>query len=137
MRGLRLEWRACCVMMTLRRLLGRVQRTASVREIRAAFFSLIALAIVTLVYTRWLHVTNATIIALTLLFIVLITAATSRLRVAVITSIASMLCFNFFFLPPVGTWTIADPQNWVALFVFLAVSLVASDVSDAMLSNGP
>ena len=72
---------------------------------------------------------NATIVALTFLFVVLITAATSRLRVAVITSIASMLCFNFFFLPPVGTWTIADPQNWVALFVFLAVSLVASRLS--------
>jgi two-component system sensor histidine kinase KdpD len=40
-----------------------------------------------------------------------------------------MLLFNFFFLPPVGTWTIADPQNWVALFVFLAVSLVASRLS--------
>jgi two-component system sensor histidine kinase KdpD len=100
-----------------------------VRELRAAVFSLIALAGVTLVYTRWLHVTNATIIALTFLFVVLITAATSRLRVAVITSLASMLCFNFFFLPPLGTWTIADPQNWVALFVFLAVSLVASRLS--------
>ena len=40
-----------------------------------------------------------------------------------------MLCFNFFFLPPVGTLTIADPQNWVALFAFLAVSLVASHLS--------
>ena len=99
------------------------------RELRAPFFSLIALAGVTVVYTRWLHVTNATIVALTLVFIVLVTAATSGLRVAVITSIASMLCFNFFFLPPVGTWTIADPQNWVALFVFLAVSLVASRLS--------
>jgi two-component system sensor histidine kinase KdpD len=101
----------------------------TVRELSAALVSLVALAAVTLVYTRWIHVTNATIVALTFLFIVLITAATSRLRVAVITSIASMLCFNFFFLPPVGTWTIADPQNWVALFVFLAVSLVASRLS--------
>ena len=40
-----------------------------------------------------------------------------------------MLCLNFFFLPPVGTFTIADPQNWVALFAFLAVSLVASNLS--------
>jgi two-component system, OmpR family, sensor histidine kinase KdpD len=101
----------------------------TVRELSAALVSLVALAAVTLVYTRWIQVTNATIVALTFLFIVLITAATSRLRVAVITSIASMLCFNFFFLPPVGTWTIADPQNWVALFVFLAVSLVASRLS--------
>lgn len=99
------------------------------RELSAALLSLVTLAAVTLVYTRWIHVTNATIVALTFLFIVLITAASSRLRVAVLTSIASMLCLNFFFLPPVGTWTIADPQNWVALFVFLAVSLVASRLS--------
>jgi two-component system sensor histidine kinase KdpD len=40
-----------------------------------------------------------------------------------------MLGLNFFFLPPVGTFTIADPHNWVALFAFLAVSLVASNLS--------
>ena len=61
--------------------------------------------------------------------VVLLVAATSRLRVAVATSIVAMLCLNFFFLPPVGTFTIADPQNWVALFAFLAVSLVASNLS--------
>jgi len=99
------------------------------RDTRAALLSLASLAGVTLVYARWLHVTNATTVALTFLLVVLITAATSRLRVAVVTSVASMLCFNFFFLPPVGKWTIADPQNWVALFVFLAVSLVASRLS--------
>jgi two-component system sensor histidine kinase KdpD len=47
----------------------------------------------------------------------------------VVTSIVAMLCFNFFFLPPVGTLTIADPHNWVALLAFLAVSLVASHLS--------
>ena len=41
----------------------------------------------------------------------------------------AVLFFNFAFLPPVGTFTIADPQNWVALFAFLAVSLVASNLS--------
>jgi len=100
-----------------------------VRELRGALVSLIVLAAVTVVYVRWLHVTHATIVALTFLFVVLITATMSRLRAAVIASIASMLCFNFFFLPPVGTWTIAEPQNWVALVVFLAVSLVASRLS--------
>src|SRR5438874_505447 len=91
--------------------------------------TLAAIAAITLVYTRWLHVSNATTVALTFLLVVLVAAATSRLRVAVVASVASMLCFNFFFLPPVGTLTIADPQNWVALFVFLAVSLVASNLS--------
>jgi two-component system, OmpR family, sensor histidine kinase KdpD len=39
------------------------------------------------------------------------------------------LSSNFFFFPPVGTFTIADPQNWVALFSFLATSLIASRLS--------
>jgi two-component system sensor histidine kinase KdpD len=114
-----------------RRAVARIaaERTSTLRDSRAALLSLTSLAAVTLVYARWLHVTNATTVALTFLLVVLVTAATSRLRVAVVTSMASMLCFNFFFLPPVGTWTIADPQNWVALFVFLAVSLVASRLS--------
>ena len=72
---------------------------------------------------------NATTAALLLLLIVLVVAATTRLWVAVATSIAAMVAFNFFFLPPVGTFTITDPQNWVALFAFLAVSLVASNLS--------
>jgi two-component system sensor histidine kinase KdpD len=73
------------------------------RDTRAALLSLTSLVAVTLVYGRWLHVTNATTVALTFLLVMLITAATSRLRVAVVTSMALMLCFNFFFLAPVGT----------------------------------
>ena len=99
------------------------------RDIRATFLSLASIAAVVLVYTRWLHATNATTVALTFLLIVLVTSAVSRLHVAVVASVVAMLCFNFFFLPPVGTWTIADPQNWVALIVLLAVSLVANRLS--------
>jgi two-component system, OmpR family, sensor histidine kinase KdpD len=88
-----------------------------------------AIAAVTIAYGRWLHVTNATTVALTFLLIVLVVSAVSRLWVAVAASIAAMLAFNFFFLPPVGTFTIADPQNWIALFAFLAVALVASNLS--------
>lgn len=98
-------------------------------DLRSTGLALAGVAGVTVVYARWLHVSNATTVALTLLLVVLVTAATSRLLVAVLTSVASMLSFNFFFLPPVGTWSIADPQNWVALFVFLAVSLMASRLS--------
>ena len=76
-----------------------------------------------------LHVSNAATVSTTFLLIVLVVAATSRLWVPAVTSIAAMLAFNYFFLPPVGTLTIADPQNWVALFAFLAVSLVASNLS--------
>lgn len=76
-----------------------------------------------------LGVTNPTIVALSFLLVVLIVATVSRRRVAVATSLVAFLCFNYFFLPPVRTWTIADPQNWVALFTLLAVSIVASHLS--------
>jgi two-component system sensor histidine kinase KdpD len=49
---------------------------------------------------------------------------------AIIASLAATLCFNYYFLPPVGTFTIADPQNWVALFAFLVVAIVASRLSE-------
>ena len=91
--------------------------------------ALAAVALVTLVLGQWLRVSNAAIVSTSYLMVVLLVAATSRLRVAVLTSIAAMLSLNFFFLPPVGTFTIAEPQNWVALFAFLAVSLVASNLS--------
>lgn len=93
-----------------------------------------ALALLTGVY-RWFGIGNATTVALTFLLVVLVVAATARLRTAVVVSVLAMLAFNYFFLPPVGTWTIADPQNWVALFVFLAVSLVASRLADAARSR--
>jgi two-component system sensor histidine kinase KdpD len=91
--------------------------------------SLIAVAAVTFVYVRWLGVSNAATVSTTFLLVVLVAATMSRLWVAVATSVAAMLCFNFFFLPPLHTFTIADPQNWIALFAFLAVSLVASNLT--------
>jgi two-component system sensor histidine kinase KdpD len=100
-----------------------------VAEARALALAFAAIGGVTLVYLRWLDVSNATTVALTFLLVVLLAAASAGLLVAVVTSIAAILCFNYFFLPPVGTWTITDPQNWVALFVLLAVSLVASRLS--------
>jgi two-component system, OmpR family, sensor histidine kinase KdpD len=88
-----------------------------------------AVAGVTLIYVKALHVSNAATVSTTFLMVVLVVAATARLWIAVATSVVAVLCFNLFFLPPVGALTIADPQNWVALFAFLAVSLVASNLS--------
>ena len=88
-----------------------------------------AVAAVTFLYVRLLNVTNAATVSTTFLLVVLVVAATSTLPNAVATSLAAVLAFNFFFLPPVGTFTIADPQNWVALAAFLAVSLIASNLS--------
>ena len=61
---------------------------------------------------------------------VLLASAYWGLRYAVVMAIGATAAFNFFFLPPVGTFTIADPQNWVALFAFLVTALVASDLAE-------
>ncbi len=88
----------------------------------------VALAGIVLVYRVWLHV-NSTTVALTLLLLILVIAAEWSLRYAVVISVVATACYNFFFLPPVGTFTIADPQNWLTLFAFLATSIIASRLS--------
>jgi len=42
--------------------------------------------------------------------------------VSVLMSFAAVVAFNYFFIPPVVTFAINDPQNWVALFAFLVTS---------------
>lgn len=88
-----------------------------------------ALAGIVLVYHRWLHV-NVTTVALTLLLFILLLAAEWGLRYAVVVSVAATLCYNYFFLPPIGTLTISDPQNWLALLAFLATAIIASRLSE-------
>lgn len=99
-----------------------------VRETGLFVLSVAVIGLLTAIFVR-LAVTNATTVALLFLLVVLIVATVSTRRVAITTSLAAFACFNFFFLPPVGTFTIADPQNWVALFTLLAVSIVASHLS--------
>jgi two-component system sensor histidine kinase KdpD len=90
--------------------------------------ALLLIAAITFVFSRVIPV-NATTTGFFYLVVILMIAATWGLLESTIASVAAMLCFNYFFFPPVGTLTIADPQNWVALFAFLATSLTASQLS--------
>ena len=89
-------------------------------DVRKLALGLLALGLLALVFTLVVSSSNAATVAMSFLIVVLLVAATSPLWVAVTTSFAAVLAFNFFFLPPVGTLTIADPQNWIALFALLA-----------------
>lgn len=73
---------------------------------------------------------NPTTVGFTLLVAILLVSAYWGFRLAVFLSIVATAAFNFFFFPPFGTFTINDPQNWVALFSFLTAALVASDLSE-------
>lgn len=96
--------------------------------VRFAACSAVVTAITT-GYIRLLHV-NPTTVALTFLVAVLTIAAAWGLKYSVYTSLIATACFNFFFLPPERTWTISDPQNWIALAVFLITAMIASQLSD-------
>jgi two-component system sensor histidine kinase KdpD len=72
---------------------------------------------------------NQTTVALSFLLAILAVSAVWGMAVSVFMSVVAMLTFNYLFLPPVGNFTIADPQNWVALGAFLFTSIMGSQLS--------
>lgn len=96
--------------------------------LRYAILTLIACAIVVVFYKR-VHV-NQTTVALAFLVLILVTAYRWRLAYSVYLSVLCTLLYNFFFLPPVRTFTISDPQNWIALGAFLLTSVLVSHLSN-------
>ncbi len=92
-----------------------------------------ALAIVALLTAGYRKIypaeANHTTIALTFILAILAVSTVWDRLVSVVMSIAATLAFNYFFLPPTGKFTIADPRNWVALITFFAVALTASHLA--------
>ncbi|MFN7949298.1 MAG: DUF4118 domain-containing protein [Blastocatellia bacterium] len=75
------------------------------------------------------EIINSTTVALVLLLVVLFVATRWGSRPAIVAAVLGVLCFNFFFLPPTGTLTIEDPQNWIALAAFLMTAMIAGQLS--------
>jgi two-component system, OmpR family, sensor histidine kinase KdpD len=98
------------------------------RRLLRILISLCSIAAVTFIAHKAVPV-NATTVGFAYLLVILIIASGWGFLDAALASILATLAFNFFFLPPVGTFTIADPQNWVALSTFLATALIASRLS--------
>jgi len=98
---------------------------ATVFRVGAALAGSAALA---LFCSRVVHV-NHTTAALAFLLAILAIATRWGLVESIAASIAAVLCVNYFFVPPVGTFMIADPGNWVALFAFVVTAVVGSHLS--------
>ena len=94
---------------------------------RYALLTLVAVLTVA-VYRRVLHV-NQTTVALTFLVIVLLVAIRWRLSYSIYFSLLCTVLYNYFFLPPIGTFNIIDPENWVTLVAFLAASVLVSSLA--------
>jgi two-component system sensor histidine kinase KdpD len=75
------------------------------------------------------HTVGITNVGVVFLIAVLASAVRYGLWPAVVASVAAVLEFNFFFLPPVHTFTIADPDNVVVLVTFGIVAVIASNLA--------
>jgi two-component system, OmpR family, sensor histidine kinase KdpD len=74
-------------------------------------------------------VLGITSIALAFLTAVLASAVIWGLLPSLLACLAAVLAYNFFFLPPLYTFTITDPENVVALFFFTVVAIIASNLA--------
>ena len=97
-------------------------------RLRSAASALLGVVAVALVCYR-IHV-GSTLAAIALLLALLIAGAYTRFPEAAIASLAATFCLDYFFLPPIGSISIADPQGWVALIVFLGAALMASNFAN-------
>ena len=102
--------------------------TTAARSGTGYLIAALSIAGITLIGYRWLHF-NPTTVALAFLLGVLGISAAWGLRQAVFMSIVATVTFDYFFLPPIRTLTIADPQNWIALFAFLVTAVAVSELS--------
>ena len=89
----------------------------------------LAVAVLTSVMAPFGGNINSTTVALSYLLIILLAATGFGSGPALLASIVAVLNFNFFFLPPYYTLTIADSQNWIALIAFLVTAIVAGQLS--------
>jgi K+-sensing histidine kinase KdpD len=104
---------------------------AKARKPKAAGYIVVVLgiaAVTVLLRPMGEHI-NSTTVALAMLLVVLFVATVWGARPAVFGSVLGVLGFNFFFLPPTGTLTIAAPDNWVALVAFLVTAITAGQLS--------
>jgi two-component system, OmpR family, sensor histidine kinase KdpD len=98
-------------------------------EARACLGSL-AFVAVSLGIAQLLHqMLGLASVAMAFLTAVLVSAVVYGLWPALFASFASVLAYNFFFLPPLYTFTIADPENVAALFFFGITAVIASNLT--------
>src|SRR5207248_9490484 len=74
----------------------------------------------------WFGIENVDLVFLTAVVVV---AVRYGVWPSLLASVAASLCYNFFFLPPVYTFTITDPTNIAAFFFFMLIAILVSNVA--------
>src|SRR5580693_4245453 len=98
-------------------------------EVKAYIASLAYVAAATLIAALLRQTLGVSNLAQVFLIAVLASAVTYGLWASLFACLVSVLAYNFFFLPPLYTFTIADPENVVTLFFFTVAALIASNLA--------
>jgi two-component system sensor histidine kinase KdpD len=91
--------------------------------------ALLLVAIVTALASALFHILDLGNVALLFLLPVMAAASLFGLRTGLFAGISSSLAYNFFFLPPVGTLSVSNPENVVSIFVLLGVAIATSQLT--------
>jgi two-component system, OmpR family, sensor histidine kinase KdpD len=105
------------------------EATGSRRHLLAGSLSVAALVVVTLAIALLKSFVPVLSLGVLYVFAVLPIAVAFGLIYAGLVSVASMLAFNWFFLPPVHTFTLSDSRDWFALAVYLVTAVVVSGLA--------
>ncbi len=95
--------------------------------LRGCLAGLAAVALVTLIAYR-LHLNLSASGSLYFLIVVMVSVIWGFAEASV-TSLIAVGCLNYYFVPPELTWSVSDPQNWVALATFEIIALTVSRLS--------
>jgi two-component system sensor histidine kinase KdpD len=109
-------------------LVGAIRRSLA-WQIGTYVGGLCLLFVITTIYYRQ-PLVNITTVGFTFLLAILVAAAVGGYGPSLLMSVVATLLYDYFFLPPVGTWNITDSRDWVALTSFVITSIVGSSLSE-------
>ncbi len=91
--------------------------------------TILLVATITALASALFHILDLGNVALLYLLPVMAASSLFGLRTGLFAGIASSLAYNFFFLPPVGTLSVSNPENVVSIFVLLGVAIATSQLT--------
>jgi K+-sensing histidine kinase KdpD len=110
------------------------RRSLLIRFLKTFVF-LAAILITTKLTLEFVTLAKATTAAFCFLIIVLLSAFFGDLLIAIITSLIATLCFDYFYLTPVGTFNITAFSDWISLVAFLLASVITSQLTASAAEN--
>jgi PAS domain S-box-containing protein len=99
------------------------------KKVEGYLSAVLGVALVTTAFAPFQDRINSTTVALAYLLLVLFVAMLWGVWPGRITAVLAMLCFDYFFLPPLHTFYIADTQDWIALLAFLVAASMVGHLS--------